>query len=161
MTRTVDTIYGVATTKKGGKTTKAVRKVELTADTIDAIKRLITPEMTPESHIFPAPNGEPWKRGNFLKAWERATRAAGVRHLGFHSTRHTSATILISAGVPVNLVAERLGHSDTNETLRTYTHLFDTDLHRCAQVLDDLFRKPRDKPNNRIYSEFIRVSLDT
>ncbi|WP_194946746.1 tyrosine-type recombinase/integrase [Bombilactobacillus apium] len=41
----------------------------------------------------------------------------------FHGLRHTHASILISKGVDVDYIAERLGHSDTSITLRVYIHL--------------------------------------
>lgn len=43
----------------------------------------------------------------------------------FHAFRHTHATMLIEAGIPVNSVAERLGHSNTRTTLDTYVHVTD------------------------------------
>ena len=160
MVRTVDTISGKPKMKLGGKTPKAVRKIELTPFTLEAIKSLITPDMGSQSYIFTKPNGELWERSNFMNAWNRATLAAGVRQLGFHSTRHTCATMLISKGIPVNLVAARLGHKDANETLRTYTHLFDTDSHLAAGVLDELFRKPTDKPTIGKTPEFVYLQSE-
>lgn len=47
-------------------------------------------------------------------------RAAGG--LRFHDLRHSYATWLVSAGVPVNDVAEVLGHEQTSTTLDRYTH---------------------------------------
>lgn len=40
----------------------------------------------------------------------------------FHSLRHTHATKLLEAGVPVKAVQTRLGHSDIRTTLQTYVH---------------------------------------
>lgn len=50
----------------------------------------------------------------------RLCREAGVPRLRFHDLRHTHATILLTAGVPVHEVAERLGHYDGTVTLRVY-----------------------------------------
>lgn len=44
----------------------------------------------------------------------------------FHALRHTHATMLIEASIPVKTVAERLGHSSTRTTLETYVHVTDT-----------------------------------
>lgn len=43
-------------------------------------------------------------------------------HARFHDLRHSYATWLVSAGVPVNDVAEVLGHEQTSTTLDRYTH---------------------------------------
>lgn len=41
----------------------------------------------------------------------------------FHGLRHTHASWLLSKGVDVQYVSERLGHSSVNITLEVYTHL--------------------------------------
>lgn len=43
-----------------------------------------------------------------------------------HDLRHVHATTLLLAGVPVHVVAERLGHSDPAITLRVYAHVIRT-----------------------------------
>jgi integrase len=48
--------------------------------------------------------------------------AAGVRRIKFHGVRHTCATLLLGAGVPVHVVAQRLGHADVAMTLNVYAH---------------------------------------
>lgn len=41
----------------------------------------------------------------------------------FHDLRHTHATLLIGAGVPVKVVSERLGHANPGFTVATYQHV--------------------------------------
>lgn len=40
-----------------------------------------------------------------------------------HAFRHTHAALLIEKGVPIKVISERLGHSDTKTTLDIYTHV--------------------------------------
>jgi integrase len=47
---------------------------------------------------------------------------AGVRAITPHGMRHTCATLLLLAGEPVHVVADRLGHSDVSITWQTYAH---------------------------------------
>jgi len=54
--------------------------------------------------------------------FRHVVKAAGVKPIKVHGTRHTAATLLLSAGVPVQVVAERLGHAQVTETLETYAH---------------------------------------
>lgn len=44
----------------------------------------------------------------------------------FHALRHTHATMLIEAGVPVKAVSDRLGHGNIRTTLETYVHTTDS-----------------------------------
>lgn len=55
--------------------------------------------------------------------FEQSVRRSLVRRITLHSLRHTHATILLAAGVPVKVVSERLGHSDPAFTMRIYQHV--------------------------------------
>ncbi|MEV7968269.1 site-specific integrase [Sphaerisporangium sp. NPDC088356] len=44
-------------------------------------------------------------------------------HARLHDLRHIHATTLLLAGVPVHVVAARLGHADPSITLRVYAHV--------------------------------------
>ncbi|MFP1153484.1 tyrosine-type recombinase/integrase [Mycobacterium sherrisii] len=50
--------------------------------------------------------------------------------------RHTAASLAVSAGGNVLVLARMLGHEDPSLTLRTYADLFDSDLDALADVLD-------------------------
>ena len=54
------------------------------------------------------------------------TRAKPLPHARLHDLRHIHATLLLIAGVPVHVVAERLGHADPAITLRIYAHVIRT-----------------------------------
>jgi len=45
------------------------------------------------------------------------------RRTRLHDLRHTHATILLKAGVPVKVVSERLGHSSPAFTMTVYQHV--------------------------------------
>jgi integrase len=57
------------------------------------------------------------KRGRRAETW-----------VGFHTFRHTCATVLFRSGWNAAQVCRQLGHSDPGFTLRRYVHLLDTDL---------------------------------
>jgi len=52
-----------------------------------------------------------------------ATPAQALPHARLHDLRHLHATTLLLAGVPVHVVAARLGHADPAVTLRIYSHV--------------------------------------
>lgn len=45
---------------------------------------------------------------------------AGLPRVTLHELRHTHATVLLRDGVPVHIVAKRLGHRDPSVTLNVY-----------------------------------------
>ena len=50
-------------------------------------------------------------------------RDSELRTIRLHDLRHTHATILLKAGVPVKVVSERLGHSSPAFTMTVYQHV--------------------------------------
>lgn len=52
------------------------------------------------------------------RAHRRALKLAGLPHIRIHDLRHTAASILIAAGVPVTTVADLLGHATAATTMR-------------------------------------------
>ena len=49
-------------------------------------------------------------------------RVGMTRPFTFHDIRHTNASLMIYAGVPISVVSERLGHSSVAVTYSTYAH---------------------------------------
>lgn len=56
--------------------------------------------------------------------------------VGFHSFRHTCATMLLRSGWNAPQVQRMLGHSDPGFTLRRYVHLLDADLPEPSFLAD-------------------------
>jgi integrase len=61
-------------------------------------------------------------------------------HARLHDLRHLHATTLLLAGVPVHVVAARLGHADPAVTLRVYSHV----LREHARGVGDVFAQAVD-----------------
>ena len=57
------------------------------------------------------------------REFAKIIRAAEVRTIKFHGLRHTCATLLLKAGVPVPVVSERLGHKGVEITMNIYQHV--------------------------------------
>jgi integrase len=57
------------------------------------------------------------------REFARLIAAARVKTITIHGLRHTSATLLLSAGVPPTVVQQRLGHKRIEMTLGIYAHV--------------------------------------
>ncbi|MBR2841070.1 MAG: tyrosine-type recombinase/integrase [Bacilli bacterium] len=55
-----------------------------------------------------------------------------------HDFRHSHVSLLISNGVPITVIAKRIGYSDIEMTLNTYSHLLLGDEDKAIDVLDTL-----------------------
>ena len=78
----------------------------------------------------PGRDGEPLDAGNLLRrVLKPAAGRAGVPWAGFHTLRHTAATLLFSrGGWNAKQVQVALGHHSPAFTLATYVHLLSDDL---------------------------------
>jgi len=89
--------------------------------------------------LFPARKGGARDDRNFSqRVWKPAIRAAGLEDLGptIHDLRHTFASWLIQAGVPIERVSELLGHSSLSTT-QIYAHLAPVKSNDIATALPD------------------------
>ena len=62
----------------------------------------------------------PWRPELVTRRWERLRATSGPSHMRIHDLRHFVATELLTAGIDVRTVANRLGHARTSTTLDIY-----------------------------------------
>lgn len=65
-------------------------------------------------------------------------KISNLREIRIHDFRHSNATLLIQKGVPIIEVSRRLGHSDINTTINTYSHLSFEYEKRAVETLNSL-----------------------
>lgn len=68
------------------------------------------------------------------RSWATAKRIAGITDLKFHDLRHTFATRLVQAGIPIAEVSRILGHSNVATTFR-YANIDNTTFERVVAAL--------------------------
>lgn len=73
--------------------------------------------------VFTHPNGGPVHPDRFSKVWDQLVEERATRRIRLHDLRHTHASILLKANVPVKVVSERLGHSSPAFTMAVYQHV--------------------------------------
>jgi integrase len=110
---------------KDVKTRASRRTVRLAAGTVEALHELRKRMLAEGRDVRTGPvfvrrgGGLLLKAGVYRPFLDLAARA-GLPRITFHDLRHTSATLLLTAGVNVKAVASRLGHSTPIITLKHY-----------------------------------------
>jgi Phage integrase family len=68
----------------------------------------------------------------------KALGASAVPVVRLHDLRHTHATLLLLAGVPVHVVSERLGHASPVITMQVYAHVLPGSQREAAEMFASL-----------------------
>jgi integrase len=95
------------------------------------------PKWLDAGYVFTNANGGPFFARNLNRYWKQAVEKAGVAYLKPHALRHTHATLLLEAGVPMHVVSSRLGHKDVATTMRVYAQVTAHQDQSAAQVYAD------------------------
>jgi len=94
--------------------------------------------------VFPNAEGKPIASRWDYDQWHRALDAAGISRRRLHDARHTCATLLLEAGLDIELIRYWLGHSSIELTSSTYIHL----TAKTARLAGAEVSKLRDQQNH-------------
>jgi integrase len=125
------------------KTARSRRRIDLPQIAIDSLRRhreaMAAEGLGSVAWVFCNTQGGALRRSHFHKSvFKPLLKRAGLPAIRFHDLRHTSATLLLSAGVHPKVVQERLGHSQISVTLDIYSHVLPTLQREAASKLDQI-----------------------
>ena len=115
--------------ESGGKTRNSPRTIDLDTATLGVVTRWRqrqTDELGASDDTMPLhtkTDGHLIHPQTLSQAFERAVATTTLPRISLHDLRHTHATLLLKAGVPLKVVSERLGHSSPAFTMATYQHV--------------------------------------
>lgn len=124
--RRVWTLSGNRT--KNGKT----RRVVLSGAVVELIEAQPSRGVAP--YVFPGRDGPDKPIVNLSKAFARMLAAADVPKARVHDLRHSHASHLVAAGVPLTIVKEQLGHGSMQVTSR-YAHVADKSRAEASETM--------------------------
>lgn len=142
VTKTYDTINKVVTTPK---TDNSIRDVFMQAELYAFCKSAITYHKKAELQygyrsklLFCDINGgyiEYYAYNKYLK--ENAKNILG-RNITTHVMRHTHTSLMAEAGVPLEVISRRLGHSDSKTTRDIYLHITQKQKEKDNQAIEQI-----------------------
>ncbi|WP_281628470.1 site-specific integrase [Traorella massiliensis] len=128
---------------KDTKSVNSVRKITLNQGLInilDDYKKDLSSIKGFNDEWFIFGNIEPLARTNINRVKDRACKESGVKRITLHGFRHSHVSNLISNDVNIVAVSRRLGHSNIDITLKTYTHLMKKNEDELVKSLDLSFQ---------------------
>lgn len=104
-----------------------------------------------QDYVFARPDGAPWKPDSIGQAYRRIVDRIGLPPIALHDLRHTHASLMLSEGIELTVVSDRLGHATAGFTLTTYGHSLPGRQATAAQQTANLVRRsaprlPHDRP---------------
>jgi integrase len=94
--------------------------------------------------VFPTGLGTLLDPANLRRGLRSVTEAAGLGRWHPHELRHSAASLLSAAGVPLEEVADVLGHTSTRVTSSVYRHRTTPTVEAAVTTMDRLFDRPED-----------------
>ncbi len=126
------------------KTKASIRTIELTDRAVDALKdrrKMMLVEGRIGSKVFFCGHqgGIMWPQVFYKSYWKPLLQRLELKYRGFHHTRHTFASLALSAGTPIPVVSQVLGHTNPAMTLSIYSHVMPTDQKIVTANMTKLF----------------------
>jgi integrase len=128
-----------------GKSRTAVRTIDLDDGLVEILRRqqeaqrfeARAPGYEPSDFVFTKPAGGAYHPQTLSKLLAELAVEAGLPRLTAHGLRHTSATLMLDAGVAPKVAAELLGHADPVLFLSLYSHVTPTMQRDAARAIGD------------------------
>src|SRR3954471_7580487 len=89
--------------------------------------------------VFTTAVGTPIDPSNLRREFAKLTRRAGIGHWHPHELRHSAASLLSAAGVPIEQISDVLGHEGPRTTAAVYRHLVNPSVSAGKAPMDSLF----------------------
>lgn len=130
--RDVDLDAGTVTVAKS-KSPRGRRTIDVDAETVAVLRdhrrsqleaRMAAgPAWQDRGLVFCREDGTAWHLQSVSRAFTRAVQRSGLTPVTLKGLRHTHATLLLLAGVPLHVVSRRLGHASEAFTAQVYAHV--------------------------------------
>ncbi|MGH9184295.1 MAG: tyrosine-type recombinase/integrase [Acidimicrobiales bacterium] len=102
----------------------------------DAERLAAGPLWHDSGHVFTRHDGRPLQPASASAWWKKLCERAGIGRRRFHASRHTCATLLLEADVPLEVVSAILGHANLSVTADIYAKVGQDAKRRALSKLD-------------------------
>jgi len=126
------------------KTKAGRRKVKILAPAMEALLSQKQYTFLQNKEIFQNPiTQEPWNGDASLRktVWQPALKRANVRYRRPYQTRHTYASMMLTAGESIAWLAQQMGHADWASLRKTYAKYIKDSIPDAGEKAVKMFSK--------------------
>lgn len=98
--------------------------------------------------VFTKADGGQINPDYFSQLHDRTVKTAKLPRIVLHDLRHTHASLLLKAGVPIKVVSERLGHANAAFTMTVYQHIIPGMQAEAANTFAELLDDPAEQADD-------------
>lgn len=89
-------------------------------------------------NLFVCGGARPLRDTSVTNKNQQFAKEAGLEPIRIHDFRHSHASLLANAGINIQEIARRLGHSKVEITWNTYSHLYPREEERAVAILNEI-----------------------
>ena len=155
VTKSNQALGGKGVFTKSPKNESSVRNLVLSASIMELLKKyslwqkeqkfMLANKWHDENWLFTKWDGQAMYPTTPSQWFRKFLKRKGLPHMPFHALRHLSATLLISLGIPLKNVSNRLGHADIRTTANIYSEALQSVDEKAANKMDQYFRNVMNK----------------
>jgi integrase len=140
---------GKGTFTKAPKNESSIRKVSVNPSLIALLEEYKAEQQSKgflcqdNNRLLLMWNGQPMHPNTLSEWFPSFLEKHSLLHMNFHGLRHTSATYLISQGMDIPTVAQRLGHSKPTTTENIYAHAVESRDKKAARLFEAAVNKKK------------------
>ena len=164
VSRSLHILKGGKVIFRSPKTAKGRRTVALSPSAILVLKEhyekqklertMLGIPLTDDDLVFSHLDGSPLLPDSVTHAWIKLVLRTGLKSIRLHDARHSHASLMLKQGIHPKIVQERLGHTNIQITLDTYSHVAPGLQQAAATRFDEAFSNRYNKPENEAVEKF-------
>lgn len=119
---------------------QCVDAIERRLDVLEPLRDALGDLWDDDDALWGRDDGSHWQSNSTLtRAYDEIVEHAGLPRIRPHDLRHTAATNMIWAGIPLPTVSKILGHATPAVTLSTYAHVIATMEGQAVQAIEAFY----------------------
>jgi integrase len=134
------------------KTEKSIRAIIVSTELMELLKDhqktqrealMVIGKRNTYNAVFLTSNGTLFLPGNVLRRFKHICGGHGLPIIDIHSLRHLYVSWMIDSELDVKTIANQVGHTRPSTTLNIYSHLFERQKEKAAQMAADKIKSLR------------------